>query len=176
MPRITELPPLETGNLRQDLHRMREYMIRFVQNFAMEEAGYASSNDSQGNSSSDAVTPIGITVDSELSEESINPVENRVIAAALKSIPITEIMVSTHLLNVTVLGNEFGIAYGNVAAEGYTPLGIVSVFPLNSSLEVTYFAIMAPASAQVRVRNSSSSQITSNIAVLVLYKKNEDTS
>ena len=78
MPRIPELPPLETGNLRQDLHRMREYMIRFVQNFATEEAGYASSNDSQGNSSADNVNPLGVTVDSELSEESINPVENRV--------------------------------------------------------------------------------------------------
>ena len=175
MPRIPELPPLETGNLRQDLHRMREYMIRFVQNFATEEAGFASSNDSK-DSSSDTVTPIGITVDSELSEESINPVENRVIAEAIRNIPVTELMVDTTVINFYAPASDYNAPSGSIARDGYTPLGIVGVFPFDSSIDVTYAYIMPPATARFKVKNTSTSATQTSLAAYVLYRKNEDSS
>lgn len=176
MPRIPELPPIETGDLRQDLHRMREYMIRFVQNFATEEAGYASSNDSQGNSSSDNVNPLGITVDSELSEESINPVENRVIAEAIRNIPVTELMVDATVINFYAPASDYNAPYGSIARDGYTPLGIVGVLPFDSSIDVTYAYIMPPATARFKVKNTSTSATQTSLAAYVLYRKNEDSS
>ena len=88
MPKIPELPPILTGNASQDIQRMREYLIRFVQEYSTEDAGYASSNEEQGNSSSDSLQPAEeITVDAELSLESTNPIQNRAVAEALANLP-----------------------------------------------------------------------------------------
>ena len=181
MPKIPELPPILTGNASQDIQRMREYLIRFVQEYSTEDAGYASSNEEQGNSSSDSVQPTEeITVDAELSLESTNPIQNRAVAEALANLPIG----GTNLLaqqwsrsNIIVNGNANTGGNINITLQGYRPLGIMQYEFSNSALSINSCYIMRANQQDILVyslRNNTSAVVTGATATFpVLYM--EDT-
>ena len=181
MPKIPELPPILTGNNTQDISRLREYLIRFVQEYSTEDAGYASSNEEQGNSSSDNVQPAAeITVDAELSLDSTNPVQNRAVAEAFANLPPT----GTNLLTQSASRSNMIVAAGSnttgnitVTLQGYTPLGIIQVDFSSNALSINYCYLMRSNQQDILVfslRNNSSSAVTGATATFtVLYM--EDT-
>ena len=181
MPKIPELPPILTGNNPQDIQRLREYLIRFVQEYSTEDAGYASSNEEQGNSSSDSVQPTEeITVDAELSLESTNPIQNRAVAEALANLPIG----GTNLLaqqwsrsNIIVNGNANTAGNITITLQGYRPLGIMQYEFSNSALSINSCYIMRANQQDILVyslRNNTSAAVTGATATFpVLYM--EDT-
>ncbi len=181
MPKIPELPPILTGNAFQDIQRMREYLIRFVQEYSTEDAGYASSNEEQGNSSSDSIQPTEqITVDAELSLESTNPIQNRAVAEALANLPAG----GTNLLaqqwsrsNIIVNGNANTAGNITITLQGYRPLGIMQYEFSNSALSINSCYIMRANQQDILVyslRNNTSAVVTGATATFpVLYM--EDT-
>ena len=181
MPKIPELPPILTGNASQDIQRMREYLIRFVQEYSTEDAGFASSNEEQGNSSSDSLQPAEqITVDAELSLESTNPIQNRAVAEALANLPAG----GTNLLaqqwsrsNIIVNGNANTAGNITITLQGYRPLGIMQYEFSNSALAINSCYIMRANQQDILVyslRNNTSAVVTGATATFpVLYM--EDT-
>ncbi len=181
MPKIPELPPILTGNNSQDIQRLREYLIRFVQEYSTEDAGYASSNEEQGNSSSDSLQPAEqITVDAELSLESTNPIQNRAVAEALANLPAG----GTNLLaqqwsrsNIIVNGNANTAGNITITLQGYRPLGIMQYEFSNSALSINSCYIMRANQQDILVyslRNNTSAVVTGATATFpVLYM--EDT-
>ena len=181
MPKIPELPPILTGNNSQDIQRLREYLIRFVQEYSTEDAGYASSNEEQGNSSSDSLQPAEqITVDAELSLESTNPIQNRAVAEALANLPAG----GTNLLaqqwsrsNIIVNGNANTAGNITITLQGYRPLGIMQYEFTNSALSINSCYIMRANQQDILVyslRNNTSAVVTGATATFpVLYM--EDT-
>ena len=181
MPKIPELPPILTGNHSQDIQRLREYLIRFVQEYSTEDAEYASSNEEQGNSSSDSLQPAEeITVDAELSLESTNPIQNRAVAEALANLPAG----GTNLLaqqwsrsNIIVNGNANTAGNITITLQGYRPLGIMQYEFSNSALSINSCYIMRANQQDILVyslRNNTSAAVTGATATFpVLYM--EDT-
>ena len=181
MPKIPELPPILTGYASQDIQRMREYLIRFVQDYSTEDVGYASSNEEQGNSSSDSLQPAEeITVDAELSLESTNPIQNRAVAEALANLPAG----GTNLLaqqwsrsNIIVNGNANTAGNITITLQGYRPLGIMQYEFSNSALSINSCYIMRANQQDILVyslRNNTSAVVTGATATFpVLYM--EDT-
>ena len=181
MPKIPELPPILTGNASQDIQRMREYLIRFVQEYSTEDAGYASSNEEQGNSSSDSVQPTEeITVDAELSLESTNPIQNRAVAEALANLPSGGANLLTQQWsrsNIMVNGNANTAGNITITLQGYRPLGIMQYEFSNSALAINSCYIMRANQQDILVyslRNNTSTAVTGATATFpVLYM--EDT-
>ncbi len=172
MPKIPELPPILTGNASQDIQRMREYLIRFVQEYSTEDAGYASSDDSQGNTA-----PVAeITVDAELSLESTNPIQNRAVAEAFASLPSGGANILTQRVsrtNMIVNANANGSGNITVTLQGYKPLGIIQFDFSSTALSINYCYIMRTTQEDVLVfslRNITSSAVTGATAYFtVLY-------
>ena len=182
MPKIPELPPILTGNNTQDISRMREYLIRFVQEYSTEDAGYASSNEEQGNSSSDSVQPAEeITVDAELSLESTNPIQNRAVAEAFANLPPA----GANLLTQSASRSNMSVGAGSnatgnitVTMQGYTPLGIIQYYFSSTALSINYYYLMRNNNQEdilvFSLRNNSSGAVTGITATfMVLYM--EDT-
>ena len=176
MPKIPELPPILTGNPSQDIQRMREYLIRFVQEYSTEDAGYASSNEEQGNSSSDSLQPSEITVDAELSLESTNPIQNRAVAEAFANLPSGGVNILTQRVSRTnMIVNANANSSGNiiVTLQGYKPLGIIQFDFSSTALSINYCYIMRTTQEDVLVfslRNITSSAVTGASAYFtVLY-------
>ena len=182
MPKIPELPPILTGNASQDIQRLREYLIRFVQEYSTEDAGYASSNEEQGNSSSDSAQPAEeITVDAELSLESTNPIQNRAVAEALANLPLggTNLLTQQYSRsNMIVNGNANTGGNITVTLQGYKPLGVIQYEFTNSALSINSCYIMRNTSQQdllvYSLSNNTSAVVTGAAATFtVLYM--EDT-
>ena len=180
MPKIPELPPILTGNASQDITRLREYLIRFVQEYSTEDAGYASSNEEQGNSSSDSLHPEEITVDAELSLESTNPIQNRAVAEALANLPSGGANLLTQQWsrsNIMVNGNANTAGNITITLQGYRPLGIMQYEFSNSALSINSCYIMRANQQDILVyslRNNTSAVVTGATATFpVLYM--EDT-
>ena len=181
MPKIPELPPILTGNASQDITRLREYLIRFVQEYSTEDAGYASSNEEQGNSSSDSIQSAEeITVDAELSLESTNPIQNRAVAEALANLPSGGANLLTQQWsrsNIMVNGNANTAGNITITLQGYRPLGIMQYEFSNSALSINSCYIMRANQQDILVyslRNNTSAVVTGATATFpVLYM--EDT-
>ena len=172
MPKIPELPPILTGNASQDIQRMREYLIRFVQEYSTEDAGYASSDDSQGNTAPAAE----ITVDAELSLESTNPIQNRAVAEAFANLPSGGVNILTQRVSRSnMIVNANANASGNITVtlQGYKPLGIIQCDFSSTALSINYCYIMRTTQEDVLVfslRNTTSSAVTGASAYFtVLY-------
>ncbi len=172
MPKIPELPPILTGNTSQDIQRMREYLIRFVQEYSTEDAGYASSDDSQGNTAPAAE----ITVDAELSLESTNPIQNRAVAEAFANLPSdgTNLQIQQVSLSGMIV-NASANASGNidVTLQGYRPVVVGQIRFSNTALSINYFYIVRSNNTDTlvfSVRNIISSAVTNATAYFtVLY-------
>ncbi|MBQ3373466.1 MAG: hypothetical protein IJK38_07210 [Oscillospiraceae bacterium] len=182
MPKIPELPPILTGNATQDIQRMREYLIRFVQEYSTEDAGYASSNEEQGNSSSDNLQPSEITVDAELSLESTNPIQNRAVAEAFANLPSGGVnLVTREYTKTGLIAGASSVASGNITVtlSGYTPIGIVEFEFSNSALVANSCYVMRNNYQDdilvFCARNISTSLITGASAnFTVLYMENTE--
>ena len=182
MPKIPEMPPILTGNTKNDLDRLREYLIRFVQEYSTEEKGYASSNDSRGteesSSNNQSVVPsTEITVDEELSTESTNPVQNRAVAEALNSIPTPEsYTVKMVTGTITILSaSGFTTVYTDLSLDGVTPVGIVGWSFSSSALSLESFNLVSETRLRGTIRNNSTSMI-SNASVYYYLLCREATS
>ena len=181
MPKIPELPPILTGNNTQDISRMREYLIRFVQEYSTEDAGYASSNEEQGNSSSDSMQPAEeITVDAELSLESTNPIQNRAVAEAFASLsPAGANLLTQSASRSNMIVGAGSNTTGNITVtlQGYKPIGIIQFEFSSTALSINYCYLMRSNQQDILVfslRNNSSSAVTGATATFtVLYM--EDT-
>ena len=181
MPKIPELPPILTGDNTQDLNRLREYLIRFVQEYSTEDAGYASSNEEQGNSSSDSVQPAEeITVDAELSLDSTNPIQNRAVAEAFANLPpagANLLTQSASRSNMIVGASSNATGNITVTLQGYTPIGIIQFEFSSAALSINYCYLMRSNQQDILVfslRNNSSAAVTGATATFtVLYM--EDT-
>ena len=181
MPKIPELPPILTGNASQDINRLREYLIRFVQEYSTEDAGYASSNEEQGNSSSDSVQPTEeITVDAELSLESTNPIQNRAVAEALANLPAggTNLLAQQVSLSGIIVNANANVSGNiNITLQGYTPIAAGQIRFSNTALSINSFYIVRNNNTDTLLfsaRNNISSAVTNATATFtVLYM--EDT-
>lgn len=81
-----------------------------------------------------------------------------------------EIFVKGYTGSVTVAANGSASVIENITHSGYTPIGIVGCEATNTFLAIARMNISNATTTNITFHNTANSEITSNIAYLVLYK------